>query len=187
MQLHQWVSVVPIIGKADSMDLKERAQHLYDVRRRLCQANPQEFEIFDFHEGDADGDEEVDESWCDVAAPDFADYNKSDADKLIQPRVKNAFALVVDPDNQCRSYPYGKCEVMNDKHGDFARLMRLVFGEGRRMLLLCDDTHRRYQKWCIERSKESLLERMLSSPSTGPSIFYVILVSGLRVGAGVCQ
>ena len=180
------------------MDLKERAEHLYEVKHKICLST--DFDIFDFQE------EGVDETWCNGATttttegeggggggaqdggtyerPDFSAYNQSDnslTSGLPLPRIGNVFALVVDPENRWRKYPYGKAEVMNTLHGDFGRLTQLLFGPGKRMLRMIANTHLRYQMWCRVKSDEPILSRLCQQASEHSAILYLLTVSTLVV------
>ena len=124
-RLQSKVCLVPIVAKADTMTLAERAWHLRQIHAKL---RDERIGIFDFGRS-----EDVDESWL---------SGDTDADVTALRQIRNVFAIVSGQ----RHYPWGAADEDTRAHSDAPRLRDRLFVDGGLEALL-ESTDCRHADW----------------------------------------
>jgi len=179
-QITPLVPIVPIIAKADTMTFQERYDFLCEVRReiKILQSKFSVPVTYDFCEDGSDfiPDNETSSNLdSDSAFSAFVNVGVvlacgspestpssmiDDTDTLSLPKIHNIFAVVCD-NSSCRSYPWGKLQINEERHSDFRRLQRLVFEEGRHIHGMIEQTQGRTITLYADKQKREESEKQM--------------------------
>lgn len=180
-------ALVPIVSKADTMTIEERAKYLREIHVKLEETD---ITLFEFNETN------IDTSWLEqpnfdsVAfsrvgmalynnttenATDAADTDEaSDLTSEELPQIPNVFAVI----SGTRRYMYGTASEDNPRHSDTPRLHRVLFREGSlgRLLIRTNEIH---NEWRLKKKKKKILKSTLYLVKVSCVLLCVIFVTSL--------
>ena len=142
--LQDYVPIVPIVAKADTMMTQEKEEHVARIEEIIREKG---LSIFKFKSTPL--------SMC--GCPNCSvDQQSNKADLKADPTV---FSIIADANSEKRVYPWGEAYVKCKHHSDFAALQELLFDCGD-FDLAVRDTNKKYQSYVNqERQKEAIRNR----------------------------
>ena len=141
-RLQSKAPIVPIVAKADTMDISERMTHLRQIHNFI---HNESIKVFDFNE---DG---LDLTWLDETdeGVNFSSVGMWLSGCQIEPnalpQIPNVFAVI----SGTRRYMWGIASEEDTRHSDTQRLHKILFQDGSlgNLLQNCADIH---EKWRTE-------------------------------------